>query len=801
MKSTMKVLPFSETLAHPGHLLVHHLEQVAGGAHADLRAIGKPQALLAALAGLCHDLGKASFYFQKWRLEQRRTAAETRHSLVGGLIFWWLSEPFENLPQFPAFRLNGLAAILRHHGDLRHSRLEVLQLAGRELKKRPDLYHKILRSIDLAGMWSWLSKQWRSYNPDLSLHRSASPQPQKILDCLARYNALKLELKLKKQVQSKLEDQLEFMALFGALLAADKLDAAFGDNGPSRSQLPAGLVADYKNSPAFRRANSGSPLAGMRSRIAAKVLKTILACRDKHFFTFTAPTGSGKTLTVLDAALALRAEIDRDLQSTPRIIYCLPFTSVIDQTHQIVAAMLQNAGIAPGNDLLLKHHFLTEPRHVRYRQNDFLEEYGNTGQLLTETWQSEIVVTTFHQLLHTFFSGSNSNLKRAGQLANAIVILDEVQAVPLKYWEAIGRLFQAAAKVLGTRFILMTATQPSIFGPHTGAVELLEDNEHYFAGLARVNICCRHNRTVTPEDLADRVESDFNSGPTPTLMIVNRKKTVSRLYNILKNKLAGKGIKIFALSTNLTPRDRRKKIGTIMATLKRGEPVLVISTQLVEAGVDISFPVVHRDLAPLDCIIQSCGRCNRHSCLAGGGIIYLWQLAEDDNPSRPHWSGIYDRELIEVTREILPSRDETLLPEDKFLQLARLYFRACRQRRGQIRVDRSLAEQDFAELENQFRLIDRQRPTVAVFVIQDREDEQLWQDYRRLDQVESPLERRHSFLKFRFRFLERVIQVNTGHKPTEKEIIAIRASKGFYNPETGLTGLPEENGDGPCLMI
>ncbi|MGB9497855.1 MAG: hypothetical protein ACKVE3_08320 [Dissulfuribacterales bacterium] len=230
--------------------------------------------------------------------------------------------------------------------------------------------------------------------------------------------------------------------------------------------------------------------------------------------------------------------------------------------------------------------------------------------------------------------------------------------------------------------------------------------------------------------------------------------------------------------------------------MDKKQPVIVVSTQLVEAGVDISFPVVHRDLAPLDSVIQSSGRCNRHN-ECGHGVLYLWKLYDEEQGEGAwQWKRIYDSCLIEAMVESLG--DESVIPEEKFLELTKRYFAKCWERGAQVRVEEFLKRGDFEKMAEQFHLIEDGPPTISVFVIQNEYDENLWKRYLALDDIESFRERRKEFMKFRFPFFERVIQVY-GRIQHDDPVIAVKSKDGHYDLETGFIALPDENSS-PCIF-
>lgn len=780
----MKPLPFSETLAHPGDPLSDHLSRVAREAAATLAGTSESLRLQAVLTGLCHDLGKATSYFQEWRLKQGRKETLTQHSKLSSLLFWWFTQGLclEDQQAYLRLRLGGLVAILRHHGDLYESWVDTLIRLRGDAKDNSFVFRQ-LSALDLDGLILWLEKQMDYFHVPWQPFSQSPVVPQDIIDAIQQPNVIKLKMIMPEGRLGPLNDSTRFLAGFGALLAADKIDTALEGEKIKRIMLPSNMVTLYKHG---EFGNNHDAMTDIRQKIAKEIQACLIEHQQQRHFTLTAPTGTGKTLAVLEAALSLRDKLVSSAHPPPRIIYCLPFTSVIDQNHHVFSQVLQCSGVPVSQDVLLKHHHLTDAFFRTATNCEF--EADEAGQLLTETWQSEIVVTTFYQFLHTFFSGKNRNLKRCAQLTGSIVILDEVQAVPLCYWQAIRFLFIALGETLGARFILMTATRPLIYEPGKDAVELLSDHEQYFSMLTRMRIECRHQVPTSLHDFTGELCEQYTRQPVPTLIIVNRRATVTKAFRILEKKFPH--TPIVALSTNLTPLDRKACIEKIQELLDDKIPVIVVATQLVEAGVDLSFPVVHRDLAPLDSIIQSAGRCNRHND-CDMGVLYLWCLYDEAQGERAwQWKKVYDSCLIEATIESLG--DEMVIPENNFLELTNRYFNKCRERDLQIHLEKYLEQGDFKKITVEFRLIEDGPPTLSLFVIQNKFDQELWSRYLDLDDIESSLDRRKEFMQFKFPFFERVIQVY-GQARNEDPIIPIKSAAGHYDSEIGFISLPEEN--------
>lgn len=719
----------------------------------------------AVLAALFHDLGKATHFFQIGRLKQGKKTVLTRHSAPSAILVWWWSNGADL-----QVRLGAFVAVLRHHGSLKYAWWDELAKLRLEADDPKSYLRQQLANMDLSGVAQWLDEAAERFSLPWVGNRCLSPTVDEIFLALKTPNTQRM----KKTAYSDLTEVVGFLAGFGALLSEDKLDAALEGEKLNRWSLNPNLVDHYKKQ-VF--GSSKGQLAQLRDTLAMTVQKNWLQNLSEHHLTLTAPTGSGKTLAIMGAALKARNALGNNRQVEPRIIYCLPFTSIIEQNCEVFSDVLERNGISPTQDLLLKHHHLNVPSY--HTQTELEYEADGAGELLTETWQSEIVVTTFHQFLYTLLSAANRNLKRAAQLAEAIVLLDEVQAIPLKYWGAVRELLKATSIQLNTRFVLLTATRPLIYQAGD-AIELLPDHETYFRALSRVELSCHHEGGISTMEFAEELATRHHQSSQPFLVVVNRRRTVAELFKHLKAAFPARPI--FPLSTYLTPQHRRERINQIRLSLEKGEPCIAITTQLIEAGVDISFPTVHRDMAPLDCIIQAAGRCNRHMELRQGRV-HLWRLL--DKVGKPQWQRIYDVALIQATQDVIGS--SSTYQEADFLSLTERYFQTCWQRADQDPIHESLMQGNFDGL-SRFQLIEDGPPTRSFFVITNSEDQTLWDRYLAVNLL-SPGEARKAFAPFRRQFFDRVIQV---YGPAQEEIESLKVGEGHYDLELGFIHKPDE---------
>jgi len=572
--------------------------------------------------------------------------------------------------------------------------------------------------------------------------------------------------------------------------------------------LPLILVESYLNSAVIRACNKGN-INDIRENIRKSVLKNISNVNiNEKIFTLTAPTGTGKTLTSFSAALLLRERLKKELQmeNYPRIIYSLPFTSIIDQNFAVFEDVLKQIKDFDSKEsqYLLKHHHLSD---VVYKTGEIdREEDIEESLALIESWEAEIIVTTFIQLFHTLVGYKNRTLKKFHNIANSIILLDEVQNIPIEYWNLIRHILIAMAKYFNCRILLMTATKPLIFNKEEYR-ELVDNYESYFKAdeLNRVSIII-HNEKQTINDFCNTL-SDWSKNSY--LFVFNTISSSLEFYETLNTTIKSKGLnfKLCYLSTNITPKERRTKIEKIRESLNNNEKIIIVSTQLIEAGVDIDCDVVYRDRGPLDSIIQVAGRCNRNKRLTKGEV-HLLNLVKDNNKN---YTGIYDVFLIKIVNEVLEGKN--IIPEPRFLELITAYFNKAKRREIMDKEDKIMKAIDdlyfydkYPDRDQRipiadFQLIKEDYYKIDVFVATDKEAEDIWRKYKNIKAIKDVLERKKQFLKIKKYFYDYIISIPKDFKNTITEYnerlevgyISYNDLKKTYSFETGFKRRESEN--------
>jgi CRISPR-associated endonuclease/helicase Cas3 len=348
---------------------------------------------------------------------------------------------------------------------------------------------------------------------------------------------------------------------------------------------------------------------------------------------------------------------------------------------------------------------------------------------------------------------------------------------------------ELAAERLGTTFVLMTATMPLIVDPDE-TPELLASHPDRYEHLARTELQPRVDDPMTVDELATEIREAVHEGEDKRrIVIVNRRKTARRLYRHLEEL----PIPVGMLSTDLTPLDRERVIQDLGLEHPEAEDAFVlVSTQVIEAGVDVSSDVLIREIAPLDSIIQSAGRCNREFELRPDrGRIEVVELQEDGRSlAVPPYSSF----LIESTLEVLEASGEGgVIDEARFHELAREYYEILQERSTSASAIDLLGRGDVHKLDDPdegFRLIEDGRPEQAHFIIQDDEEREIWQEYQAIqnlevDSAEDYREKKRQFREIKRRFTKRIVNYPTNERP-EEEVIPVEREDGAYDSETGL---------------
>lgn len=412
-------------------------------------------------------------------------------------------------------------------------------------------------------------------------------------------------------------------------------------------------------------------------------------CRDKGIYTLTVPTGGGKTVASL--AFALRHAAHHEMK---RIIYVIPYTSIIDQN-----AFLFRKILGDGN--VLEHH-----SGVQYELSEDASPEEIRRALAVENWDMPVIVTTAVQFFESMYANRSSKCRKLHNLADSVVIFDEAQMLPIEHLKPCVAAMAALVEQFHSTVLLCTATQPSLndlfnrYAPSHTISELCPQTEDLYEKFRRV--CFRQIGKKADDALAEQLRKH-----SQVLCIVNSRKAAQSIFALLPEENR------YHLSTLMIPAQRQSLLKEIRERLSKNLPCRVVSTSLIEAGVDIDFPNVYRELSGLDSIMQAAGRCNREGLrTAEESVVTIFERTEP--------APALFRIAIGATKEALSGDHEVDDPETM-----RRYFRSLRSLNGNGALDRHEVirafesgiygcELPFSTVADKFHLIDRSTYTIYV---------------------------------------------------------------------------------------
>ena len=578
------------------HDLIEHLQCVANMAGEFAAKFGARE--LAYWAGIWHDVGKVHPQFQQYlhdcEIHPDKHRRGPDHKLAGSLI---AEKKGEDILTF---------LIAGHHGGL-PSRTELKEFLRHKTKKQ-----RAEEALRLIG------QHMREIEPPSSLGIPSHLAPESELD-------------------------VEFLIrmLFSALVDADFLDTERHFNreqAESRreEQSLSGLWHDFEKDQVKFTKSPTSRVNTVRQKVYQSCLQA--AEQSQGIFRLTVPTGGGKTRSGM--AFALKHALFHDLD---RVIVAIPYTSIIEQTADVYRKIFRTT--------VLEHHSAVSSREDRTDLSDRADVCDPVSlndvwsRLAAENWDAPIVVTTTVQLFESLFDRKTTGCRKLHNIARSVIILDEVQTLPTHILEPILDALNQLVAHYHVTVVLCTATQPALDNSRylkglKNIREIIPDPDRHFSALQRVSYeCPRAGEKWTWERVAEEM-----LGSEQALVVVNTKSDALRLLDALKDEEA------FHLSTLLCGSHRRDVLDKVKDRLKQGRPCRLVSTQVVEAGVDLDFPFVLRALGPLDRIVQAAGRCNREGNLASGRVVVF-------DPEEGYLPGGAYRSATDICRNLLSQSD------------------------------------------------------------------------------------------------------------------------------------------------
>lgn len=611
---------------------------------------------IAYIVGIFHDIGKYTSYFQDY-IRDNKKSINSEHAHISALYIYIVLKDKIQMDEEQDKKIILLLSYLcaRFH----HASLTIGIAYSDKAKER-----KMWSNIQIK--WKNLLKYKSEIAKDLSELANIEIDLERLKDIETIIKGDNVDKTARDFRNGKIKNSqwfFLFIYIFSLLIDTDKMDSANIKIEKVKCISPE-KVQTYLNTK-----HKSHSLVNRREKARKTILNSINSLTDHdiqttRFFTLTAPTGIGKTLSSLQAALILQERITDIEGYTPRIITAIPFINIIEQNK------LEYENVIGTDGRLVVHHRLND--FSKFKSID--ENIPIDKKLMeVESWEGDFVLTTFVQLFQSIFTGKNKLLKKINKLAGSIVILDEAQAIPENYMPVVGAVLIELSKYLGTRFILMTATQPKIidFGnliindPAIKVITLLPDYKSYFRDLTRTKLVPMLKENLDLDGFVNLFFEKWTRDKS-VLIVVNTIKRSIEIFDKIKGELEDRNISvpIQYLSTNIISYARRELIKKVKRQLKDG-PVILVSTQTIEAGVDLDFDMGFRDFAPLDSIIQTAGRVNREGEKEKHRPVYIIRIMKDTDY-------IYDLMLRNDTLELMLTEDE--IYEEEYEEFADKYY-------------------------------------------------------------------------------------------------------------------------------
>ncbi|MCA9199791.1 MAG: CRISPR-associated helicase Cas3' [Planctomycetales bacterium] len=674
-----------------------------------------------------HDVGKGTQAFQAYIRNvrgfkgDRRRKAHTPFSFIAALGYG--KNAGWSWRQMLAV---GVAALGHHSGFKMHEELE------RYLRSYE--WQDIL--VDQLDDFDWKSVSDAVLPNASTLRLNPAFSTDSDLDILAGWLADSLveeslhQLSIPEAIYYRLQCQF----VHSVLLEADKAFLIMSDEERPKYRaamnrpIPALIVSRF-----IDQSSAESALNPVRNKMRSQLETSLESNELSRVQTMTLPTGSGKTLLAATWALSHRERFRTNDHSPPMIIV-LPFLSIIEQTQSIYRKLLADEGV------LLSYHSLS----VRDHQDS---EDPDTAEFFLDTWHGDVIVTTFDQFLFALLDPRGRSQMRFHQLADALIVMDEVQALPCILWDLVSNALAQLIELGNGRVLAMSATQTGFL---PDAVELINEPAAIFESLDRYEIVLRHGERISLDQFVDEVVSRAKNWNDERVLIVLNTRNSART---VRDELAERGPSVHFISADVTPKDRLATIELI----KAGKPCIVVSTQCIEAGVDIDMSLVIRDFAPLDSVIQVAGRCNRHADRARE-TVELVRL--ENETGKQFCTMIYDKILLQETTAILNERqtqsNESRILEKEVFRLSQKYFERLRQNKDLgARYTESFARwEEIPPIRELLRLQSKQESFVVI-----EQDPSLREELVRVSLISDRWERRRELRKLAARIAAITVSV------------------------------------------
>ena len=651
-------------------LLTEHLLNVAKIAESNGKQIGLGN--ICFLLGILHDLGKVDKQFQNMlKDEEKGTNKKVIHSTAGA---YFLYDRFYKETEHPVkkhFIEICMYVIEAHHG--------IFDIIGSNSLKVPNMIFDRLKNYiedtkyDKSEIQKFVDEE---ISEMANNHLQVKSMDELVDNAFKEYqNAIKKfkfnyipmiredEKYFEKYVgeEKRFFDGMLIRLLLSILKSADVKDTinAYDFIIESRpdaetSNLKKAYVTAVENE--YKKYNSENP-SGI-NQVRNKIANTLLArgkTDEPGIYRLDVPTGAGKTKSSLRYAVN-----QMNCKGKNRLIYVTAFLSVLEQNANEIKGIIGEEGV-------LEHHSNVDVLGITDYENEDIAYIQKS--FVVDTWDEPVILTTMVQFFNTLLKGKSANLRRFSSMINSVIIIDEVQSLPIEVTYFFNLTMNFLKKVMNCNIVLCTATQPTYdhesikhkldYGSlstdkKTDLVVLLEEERKYFdrcsvEKLKEIDNNRLENGHVSAKDVAKFAYFAYKERDKSILIVANTKSAVNNIFKKI-NELGIPDENLYFLTTNLCPAHRKKKISEIKERLSKGEKIICVSTQLIEAGVDVDFEYVMRSYAGIDSIVQVAGRCNREGKLPNKGRVFLINL-DESSENTSGILGIDDKK--EITKCIL----------------------------------------------------------------------------------------------------------------------------------------------------
>lgn len=728
------------------------------------------------IKGICkklscyHDLGKGSAAFQEY-IADPDTFLEEKNSLDKShtpLSFFLTILKAEKETWEPLETLLLSACIYGHHGGL-----PLLPARKNHSGKQKTLNQfakgkmlKVLRKQLESTDYSALKKETGINLTDISADKKKLLK----IDRFLRNNIFPGLWKL--PVESAVNFRLKTQLAFSILLEADK--AFLAVKNPELYLKRESKLWQSQWIDQFIGTPEKTELNKLRQNARKDVQESIIKNRHEHLQSLTAPTGLGKTLLAADWALKNRELSISENLCPQKIIVVLPFLSIIDQTAKVYKKLLDFGIDDPDGSWFLTSHSLSDRKYSA-------EFEDNESGFFIDTWRTELVITTYDQFLMSLIDPGTRYQMRFHNLCDSLIIMDEVQSLPCHMWQLLNSVFNSLANTCNTKILSMSATLPPFVN---NTCPLLENYKEYFS-FCRYKLIFKLDKPLIIDDFCNKISEhliDWLENEERVLITLNTRKSARKVFDYLNKVRPDKyeNIPLFFISADVTPKDRLNKIEEI----KKGKPCIVISTQCIEAGVDIDMSRIIRDFAPWDCLVQIAGRCNREGKNGEYLPVEIVDLL-DDNEKR-YSEMIYDRVHLDVTRQII--RDRKNIAENDTLEISEKYYDLLSRKKdtGKENLERFAYWEENISVHELLRGNKKQHTFLVI-----EQDKELINKMKQANEIEDRWKRREAWRKLSGRIAAVSVSIFARYGFNPEEIANDQMGQmilhdGYYDSESGL---------------